>query len=162
VVTYKMVSEVQNVTRCYTVCVPCVEERTVMKPFTTCKPVTKTVRKCVEKGHWECQEVPCKPTLMERLRKLCGKDCCDECPRTEIKKVWVKCPVYVDECVTVMEKVCELRPVTCKVTTYKKEVRQETCQVTVCKMVPCVQEVPVSTCCNPCNDCCAKTVSCCK
>ncbi|HXG12478.1 MAG TPA: hypothetical protein VNK04_22170 [Gemmataceae bacterium] len=132
---YRMVPEVRNVTRCYWVCVPCVEERTVMRPFYTCKPVTKVVRKCVDMGHWECREVPCRPTLRERLRRLCGKDCCD-CPRTKIEKVWVKCPVWVEQCVTCLERVCEYRPVTCKVTVYRKELRQEVCQVTCCKCVP--------------------------
>jgi hypothetical protein len=131
----RMVPEVQNVVRTVCVCVPCVEERTVMQPHYTCKPVTKVVRKCVDMGHYECREVPCRPTLRERLAKLCGKDCC-ECPRTEIKKVWVKCPVWVETPVTCMQRVCEYRPVTCRVTVYKREMRQETCQVTVCKCVP--------------------------
>lgn len=134
--TYKMVPEVRDVTRTYCVCVPCVEERTVMQAHWTCKPVTTMVRKCVDMGHYECREVPCKPTLRERLAKLCGKDCCDECPRTEVKKVWVKCPTIVETPVTKMQRVCEYRPVTCKVTVYKKEMRTETCQVTCHKCVP--------------------------
>jgi len=35
-----------------------------------------------------------------------------------------------------MERCCEYRPVVCKVTTYKKEVRQEQCQVTCYRCVP--------------------------
>lgn len=188
---YKMVPEVQKVTRTVCVCVPCVEERTVMQAHWTCKPVTKIVRKCVDQGHWECREVPCRPTLRERLRKLCGRDCCDECPRTKIEKVWVKCPVWVETPVTCIERVCEYKPVTCKVTVYRTEKREETCEVTVCKCVPCKatrtvcvcvphqekytacrmvcrvveKDVPVVTCCTPCCEpCCvpAKRSKCCR
>jgi hypothetical protein len=134
--TYRMVHEVRDVVRCYTVCVPCVEERIVMKPHWVRKPVVKTVRKCVDRGHYECREVPARPTLCERIKKLCGKDCSDECPRTEIKKVWVPCPTWVESQVTKMERVCEYRPEVCRVTTYKKELRQEVCKVNVCKCIP--------------------------
>ena len=134
--TYKMVTECRDVTRCYYVCVPCCEERVVMQPHWTCKPVCKTVRKCVDLGHYECREVPCRPTLCERIKRLCHRDCGCECPRTEIKKVWVTCPTIVETQVTCMERVCEYRPVTCKVTVYKKELRQETCKVNVCRCVP--------------------------
>src|SRR5262245_49063566 len=38
---------------CYK-CVPCTEQRTVMKKVVTCKPVCCTVRKCIDCGHYEC------------------------------------------------------------------------------------------------------------
>ena len=49
---YKQVPEVQTVMRTVCVTVPVVEERTVMQAHWTCKPVTCTVRKCVDQGHW--------------------------------------------------------------------------------------------------------------
>jgi hypothetical protein len=135
---YKQVPEVQTLTRNYWVCVPTVEERVVMERVVTYKPVTHMVCKCVDRGHWECCEVPCKECCLKRMfKKLCHKkDCCDECPPTKIVKVWVPCPVYEYCPVTTCQKVCEYRPVTCKVTVLKRELRQEQCQVTCWKCVP--------------------------
>jgi hypothetical protein len=135
---YKMVPEVHTETRTVCVRVPVCEERTVMKSYVTCKPVVHTVRKCVDQGHYECREVCCKPSLHDRLHKLCHhNDCCESCaPPTKTVRVWVPCPVWVETPVTCYERVCEQRPVTCKVTTWKTEQRQESCQVTCCKCVP--------------------------
>jgi hypothetical protein len=135
VTVHKMVPEVQNVVRTYCVSVPVVEERTVMQAHWTCRPVTKMVCKTVDNGHYECREVPCGPTLRDRLRKLCGKECCDPCPRTKIEKVWVSCPTVIQTPVTTMERVCEHRPVVVRVNTCRLEQRQENVQVTVHRCV---------------------------
>lgn len=133
----KLVPETRTVTRTVCVAVPCVEERTVMQARTVCKPVCETVRKCVDRGHWECREVPRKPGLLERLCKR-NKDCCDPCcpPPTKTVRVWVPCPVWEEKVVTRMKRVTECVPVTCKVTVYKQELRQQECQVTCYKCVP--------------------------
>lgn len=136
VTTYRTVCETKDVTRCYYVSVPCVEERCVMKAHWVCKPVTRTVRKCVDMGHYECREVPCGPTLCERLKKLCGNDCCEPCPRTKIEKVWVKCPTWVETQVTKNERVCEYRPEVCRVNTCKKELRTEVVKVNYTRCIP--------------------------
>jgi len=140
---YHQVPETKTCTRTVCVCVPCVEERTVMQNHVTCKPVTHMVRRCVDKGHWECREVPCEPSCKERLRKCFRKkkDCCDSCepccpPPTKTVRVWVPCKVWEEVPVTSMERVCESRPVVCKVTTYKHETRQEAYQVCTMKCVP--------------------------
>jgi hypothetical protein len=151
----KTVSEVQNVTKTVTECVPVVEERTTMQSHWVCKPTTKTVTKCVDRGHYECCEVPCGPSMKDRLHKLtsrlhkhgCGCDsgcggCADacapacECVRTKTVKKWVPNMVQEQCTVTVNERVCEQRPVTCKVTVYKPVQKQVLCQVTVCKKIP--------------------------
>ncbi len=146
--TYKMVPEVQTVVHKVCVCVPCVEERTVMQTHVTCKPVTHMVRRCVDRGHYECCEVPCGPTFRERFHRLfhkhrhgcCEDSCCDSCEpccvRTKTVRRWVSCPTWEECPVTCYERVCESRPVVCKVTTYKHEMREEKCQVTCCKCVP--------------------------
>jgi hypothetical protein len=142
-----MVPETQVVVKKVAVCVPVCEERTVMQAHVTCKPVTKMVKKCVDQGHWECREVCVKPGICERIREACKKHrqgCC-YCPppvKTKTVKVWVPCKVWVETPVTVMEKVCEMRPVTCKVTVMKQEWREEKCTVTVYK---CVAEQKVET-----------------
>jgi len=138
---YKMVPETRVKTRRYCVCVPVCEEKTVMQACWTCKPVTCMVKKCVDQGHYECHEVCCKPTLCERIHEACKKhrEGCCYCPpppKTKIEKCWVPCKVWIECPVTKMERVCEYKPVTCKVTTYKQEVREEKVNVTCCKCVP--------------------------
>jgi len=136
---YKSVPEVRTETCNVCVCVPVVETRTVMQQYVTCKPVTHMVRKCVDRGHWECREVCCKPSFWERLKRHCHKNDCCECscpPPTKTVRVWVPCPTWVECPVTCYQRVCESRPVTCQVTTYKNEVRQEKHQVTCWKCVP--------------------------
>ncbi|HEV3261605.1 MAG TPA: hypothetical protein VG013_32445 [Gemmataceae bacterium] len=136
---YRSVSEVRNETRNVCVCVPVVETRTVTQQYVTCKPVTRTVRKCVDRGHWECREVCCKPSFWARLKRHCHKRDCCECscpPPTKTVRVWVPCKVWEECPITCYERVCESRPVTCKVTTWKQEVRQEKYQVTCWRCVP--------------------------
>jgi len=142
VTTCRTVQEVQTIMK--TVCenVPCVEERTVMKAHWTCKPVTKTHTKCVDHGHYECREVPCGPSCMDRMKKMCHhkKDCCceEECcaPKTKTVRCWVPCPVVETYTTCHMERTCEYVPEVCHVTTYKTVTKQVPCQITVCKKVP--------------------------
>lgn len=143
VTTYRQVPEVKEVVRHVCVQVPVVEERTVMKTHWTCVPETRVVRKCVDKGHYECREVPCGPSFRERLAKLCHrhKDCCDDCcepcpVRTKTVKVWVPCPVWEERTVTCMKRVCEHIPVKCQVTVCRTQIKEEKCQVTCYKCVP--------------------------
>jgi hypothetical protein len=133
----KMVPEVHTQVCNYTVCVPCVEEKTVMQACWTCRPVTKMVCKCVDQGHYECHLEPCKPTLCERIHKCFHHDCCcEECPKMKEVKCWVPCKVMIQCPVTCMERVCEYKPVVVRCCTYKTECRQKTIQVTCCKYVP--------------------------
>lgn len=125
-------------TRCVTVSVPCVEERTCMEKHWVCKEVTTYKKECVDKGHWECREVPCGPSMKDRLfgkKKDCCDPCADACPKTKTVKCWVPCKEWVCKPCTKTVKVCEYRPVTKKVTVCKKEVRHETYKCTVCKCV---------------------------
>jgi hypothetical protein len=137
---YRMVPETHTVMQNICVTVPVVEERTTWQTHVTCRPVTKIVKKCEDHGHYECREVPCGPTLHERLKKCFHHhDCCECepcCVRTKTVKVWVPCKVWVDVPVTSYERVCEQRPVVCKVTVCKTEIRQQPVQVTTCKCVP--------------------------
>jgi len=140
---YKMVPETRTEVRNVCVTVPCVEERTVMQTFVTCQPVTTMCRRCVDKGHYECREVPCEEKHHHKHhlfghKKDCCEPCCEPCcpPPTKTVKVWVPCPTWEEYPVTKMVRSCECRPVTCKVTTCKTEVRQESYQVTCCKCVP--------------------------
>jgi hypothetical protein len=139
---YKTVPEVRAITKNVCVCVPVVEERTVMQTCVSYKTETVMKRRCVDHGHYECCEVPCGPTFRERLHKLCHrhKGCCDECEpccvRTKTVRKWVSCPTWEEYPTTCCRRVCESKPVTCKVCTYRREVRQESCQVTCYKCVP--------------------------
>jgi hypothetical protein len=133
VVCNRMVPEWRDEVRTVCVSVPTVETRTVMKKVVTCKPVTTIHRKCVDMGHYECREVPCRESCLARLRKCCHRsDCCDPCPPcppTKTVKVWCPNKVWVETPVTCMKRVVECVP-TCV-------------QVTVCKMVPQQQTVRV-------------------
>jgi len=136
----RQIPEVKEVVRHVCTYVPVVENRTVMKTQWTCVPVTRVVRKCKDEGHYECREVPCGPTLRERLAKLCHRcnDCCEEqCQpvRTKTVKVWVPCPVWQEHSVTCMKRVCQHIPVTCQVTVCKPQIHEEKCQVTCCRTV---------------------------
>jgi hypothetical protein len=139
---YTQVPEVRNVVRNVCTCVPVVEERTVMQTHVSYKPVTTVSRRCVDHGHYECREVPCPPSFWERMRKHFHhhKDCCCEpepcCVRMKTVRVWVPCPVWEEVPVTCMQRICESVPVTCKVTVMKREVHQETVQVTCYRCVP--------------------------
>lgn len=158
VTCYKQVPETRIENRTYCVCVPVCEEKTVMQPCWTTQCVTKMVKKCVDKGHWECRCVEVKPGLCDRIKEACKKHkqgCCycPPCPKTEMKKCWVPCKVWIECPVTCQERVCTYKPVTCRVTTYKKEMRTEQVKVTCCK---CVAECRTET-----YTCCvAKCVPC--
>jgi len=145
VTTYKKVCETVNETR--TVCekINVCEERTVMKSYTVCKPVTHVTRKCEDHGHYECKEVPCGPSLGERLHKCFGhkKDCCDPCAteccepvKTKTVKCWVPCPVWVEKTCTKMEKFTECRPEVVKVNVCKTVSKQIVVPVTRVKCIP--------------------------
>ncbi len=138
---YKMVQETKTEMRTVCKCVPVTETRTVMQTHVTCKPVTKMVKKWEDHGHYECKEVPCGPSLRDRLRKCFHRNnCCDSCEpccvKTKTVKCWVPCKVCVETPVTCYERVCEQRPVTCQVTTYKTVSEQVPVKVTCCKCVP--------------------------
>ena len=138
----KMVPETREETRKVCVTVPTVEERTVMKACYHWVNETKVVRKCVDKGHYECQCVPCEPSCFDHMRgwfrhRGCGDDCCEPCHEVKYKtkKVWVPCPVWEEHTVCCKKRVCEYKPETCKVTVCKHEWREEKVKVTVCKPV---------------------------
>jgi hypothetical protein len=135
----RVIPEVKEETRQVCVMVPTVEERTVMKPVWTCHPETCMVRKCVDRGHYECREVPCGPTFKERMHKLCHRnDCCeDTCcpPPTKTVQVWVPCKVWEETPVTKMVRVCNYVPEKVSVTVCKPVMQERKFQVTVCKTV---------------------------
>lgn len=142
---YRRVPECRTETRTVCVMVPTVEERTVMQAHWTCQPVTTTCRRCVDRGHWECREVPCcekrHHSWFARLRHHkhdCCESCCDSCcpPPMRTERVWVPCKVWEEVPVTSYRRVCEYRPVTCRVTVCRRESRQEQYQVTCWKCVP--------------------------
>jgi hypothetical protein len=131
----RMVQEVQNVVR--TVCVPttCVETRTVMKTVTTCKPVTTVTRKCVDMGHYECREVPCRQGCLTKMRNK-HNCCCCECVPMKTVRVWCPNKVWVETPCTKMVRCCECVPCTTQVTVCKMVPKQVTCQVCCYKCVP--------------------------
>jgi hypothetical protein len=138
---YERVPEVRTVVRHVCENVPTVETRTIQERVVTCKPVTKTVRKCVDHGHYECREVPChSKEFRNTLHRLCHRnDCCEEAcePATKTVRVWVPCPVWEEHTVTVNERVCEYRPKIIQVTVCKRVMHEEKVQETVmvCKPV---------------------------
>jgi len=134
---YKHVPECRTEMRTVCECVPVCEERTCLQTFTTCKPVTCTERRCVDRGHWECRQVPCDSGRKCGLFGKKKNDCCDPCcpPPMKTIKCWVPCKVWEEYQVCKMQRVCETRPVTHKVTVYKQVSKQVPVQVTVCKCV---------------------------
>jgi hypothetical protein len=140
---YKMVPEVREETRIVCKKVPCEEERTVYEKRTVCVPCEKTVRKCVDKGHYECKLVEDK-SGEGFLAKLCGKkkkedDCCNPCPpcpKMKEVKVWVPCPVWEEHKVCTTEKRTECVAKKIKVTVCKEVREEQKVKVTVCKCVP--------------------------
>jgi hypothetical protein len=134
----------QTVTKRVCVTVPVCEERTVMKPCWSYQNVTTYQCRTVDRGHWECREVPCRQGLFgghggggglfgghgHRNR---GGDCCEPCPPcpppTRTVKVWVPCRVTEQVPVTCCKKVCTMVPTTCRVTVNRTEWREQTCQV---------------------------------
>lgn len=147
---YKWVNEAREVERCVCKMVPCVEERTVYEKHWVCKPCTYTVRKCVDRGHWECREVPCGPSLKDRLHSLCHKkgccdnnccptDCCQPC-RTKTVRVWCANKVYCEQTCTKMVRTCECVAKKCQVTVCKPVYEKVKCQVNCCVCKPCGEE----------------------
>jgi hypothetical protein len=156
-VLHKETYEVEELrTVCVSECVQ--EERLVTKRVVTCVPVTTTVCKTVDNGHWECKEVECGPTFKERLAKLtsklhrhdeCGCDPCATCntceaacPRTKTVRVWVSCKTTVQVPCTKMERKVECVQEKCLVSVKKLVPHQE--KVKVCK-TRCVPEVKTET-----------------
>jgi hypothetical protein len=130
---YETKTVMQTVCEKVSVCEP----RTVMKKCVTYKQVTTCTRKCVDKGHYECREVECGPSLSDRLRKCFHKnDCCEPCcPKTKTVKVWVPCKVWVEVPHTCCKRCVECVPVTCNVMVCKTVQKQVPCQVTTCNYV---------------------------
>jgi hypothetical protein len=63
---------------------PVCEERTVMKPCYRYVRETVMVKKCVNRGRWECRTECVGPSLLDRLcsghrRSRCGDPCADPC-----------------------------------------------------------------------------------
>jgi hypothetical protein len=127
--------------------VPVQEERTVCESHWVCKPETHVVRKCVDKGHYECREVECGPSFSDRVRGLfshksgCGDDCCanaceQQCPRTKTVRCWVPCPTWEEHTCTVNKRVCETIQKKVMVTVCKPQYHEEKYTVTVCKCIP--------------------------
>jgi hypothetical protein len=151
VTVYKSVPEVRTETRNVCTMVPVVEERTIMKAHVSCVPVTTTCRRCVDRGHYECREVPvCENPCKKFFSKLCSRkhDCCEPCcepspPPMKTVQVWVPCKVWEEYPVTTYKRVCEYRPEKIQVTCCKPQYKQEQFQVTCMKCVP---EVQTRTC----------------
>ncbi len=138
-----------------TVCerVPCVEERTVMRPHYSYVNETVMKSRRVDRGYWECVEVP------DHFRNFCNglrhrfghrNDCCEPCPpcpATRTVKRWHAC--WTTECYpcTVCRKVCEMRPEVCRVTVCRTVTKQITCNETTYVCVP-QTRVETYTCCE--------------
>jgi hypothetical protein len=147
VTCYTRVPEMRTEVRKVCVKVPCWEERVTCEKHWVTVPETKVVRKCVDRGHYECREVTCGPSFGERLHGLlssckkndccdpCATSCCESCPRTKTVKVWCPNKCWEESCVTVCKKVCETRQCTKKVCVMKTEWKEECHQVChyVCK-----------------------------
>jgi hypothetical protein len=136
VTTYQRVAECRPEVRRYCVSVPCCEERTVMKPCWS--TVTETVMRtrCVDRGHYECREVPVHRVSLHRRHH---GDCCDPCPPppcTRTVKVWVPCKVTECYPVTHCKRVCTMVPTVVKVNTCRQEWREQTVNVTHYRCVP--------------------------
>jgi len=148
----KMVPECRDEVRTTYTCVPTCETRTVSKKVWTCKPVTTVSRKCVDQGHYECKEVPCGPSLRDRLghKKGCCADPCDPCAttccepvRTKTVKVWVPNKVWIETPCTKMVRTCETVCSTETVTVMKKVPQTHVVKVTVNRCV--TEQVPQTT-----------------
>jgi hypothetical protein len=113
-----------------------------MRPHYSYVTETKTVTKCVDRGHYECREEYSHwKAFCNHLGNLsCHHNdcCCDPCPPNNCvpRKVWVPC--MVQECcpVTCCRKVCEMRPECIKVQTCRTEWREEKCKVCVTRCIP--------------------------
>jgi len=147
---YKTITETVNENRCYTVKVPYTETRHGCETRWVSRQVTETVNVSVDRGHYECVEVPvtglrgCLMKMGHKMkggRKGCG-DCCDPCAScceycpTETKKVWCPCIVCEPKCVTRCVKECVQVPTTYCVTCYRCETRTECVPVCRTRCVP--------------------------
>jgi hypothetical protein len=162
-VTY---TEYQKVTkevmepRTVTVSVPVT--KTVTENVTTWETVqvTEMVSKTVDKGHWECREVPVTPGIFSRLFSK-KADPCDPCAPVCVPTKTVKCwvPCMVTECcpVTKCKKVAVCKPCTRTICTYECQTKTE--MVKVCK----IECVPVTKTCtvNECKTVCVPVVKTC-
>jgi hypothetical protein len=129
----RVVPEWREEVRTVCVSVPTCETRTGTKRVQVCKQVTTVTRKCVDMGHYECREVPCKESFFKRHKH--HGDCCEPCPPpTKTVKVWCPNKVWVETPCTRTVRTWECVPYTY--------------QVTVCKMVP--QQQTVKVCVNRC------------
>jgi hypothetical protein len=140
---YKQVPEVRTEVRNVCVQVPVVEERTVMQRRWETQTYTKMVCRTVDRGHWECKEVPCHRAQFASLLHRCGhrNDCCNSCepccpPPTRTVKCWVPCKVTEQVPVTCCKRVCVEVPCKVKVNVCRTVTRQETYQVTCYRCVP--------------------------
>jgi len=148
---YERVCETREVTKtvCERVCVQ--EERTCYKQNWTCVPVTTMVCKTVDKGHYECREVPCSEGFMSRMRHSggglfgghhhgdeCGCGCETTCcaPPTKTVKVWVSCKVTEQVPCTKMERKCETVCEKKMVSVWKSIPKTVVCKENVWKCVP--------------------------
>jgi hypothetical protein len=150
---YERVPECQTRTRTVCTMVPTVEERTCMRPHYSYVNETRMVCRTVDRGHYECREVPCHwQGLRNRFRRHGHGDCCDCCdpcpPPTRTVKVWVPCKVTVQCPVTSCRRVCTMVPEKTCVTVCRPVYRQETYQVTCYRCVP-RQRVETYTVCVP-------------
>ena len=141
VTCYKRVPEMRTQTVNVCVKVPCVEERTVMKRHWETQTCTRMVCKTVDRGHWECKEVPCGESS-NWLRGLGHRrDCCNPCepcacPRTRTVKCWVPCRETIQCPVTTCKRVCVCVPCKVQVNVCKTVTKQECRQVCCYKCVP--------------------------
>jgi hypothetical protein len=138
---YKRVPEVRTEVRNVCVRVPVVEERTCIQRRWETQQVTTMVCKTVDRGHYECREVPDRwKEFCNRVRR-CGRrhdDCCEPCPPppTKTVKCWVPCKVTEQVPVTTCKRVCVEVPVKVNVTVCRTVVRQEKVQVCAYRCVP--------------------------
>lgn len=131
------------------------EEKTTMKPHLVCKPVTKTVCKTVDCGHYECVETPiCDDDFVGKGGKG-GKGTQEPISRTKSQKVWVPNLVTESHEVTHNKLCIEYEPCTKMVKVRKPYYTEHTVNVCVRKQIPytveeeyCsydVKQIPVTT-----------------
>jgi hypothetical protein len=137
---YKRVPEVRTEVRNVCVQVPVVEERTCIQRRWVTQQVTTMVCKTVDRGHYECREVPDNwKNFCNRVRHACRRhDCCEPppCPATKTVKCWVPCLVTEQVPVTTCKRVCVEVPVKVNVTVCRTVVRQQQVQVCTYRCVP--------------------------
>src|ERR1051326_3634848 len=131
-----MVPECHEVCCTVRVCVPYTVEKCCIERRVTCKEVCTTHRRIVDRGHWECCEVPTLGSRLGRLRRHhgdccnpCGNDCCNNhCTRTV--RHWVSCKVCEEVPCKHIVRCVECVPVKKCVTCYRHECQQVMKKVT--------------------------------